>query len=440
MKSFKGFAHIGIAVDNKPNVVSPVGELSGLSLTFTRDQSKHTSGASPGYMLRGFTYNVDDVATQFPEVDAVKILAVIAWLYSKSNLGTLTSDVLSVRNIWILEQAANFDLAEIGDMVNYNTSKWMPGYITFAPKDDLTTRWKIWFAEDAFFNQFDAYEINHVKPLTPLDKFFYDYVNLKPLLDAVTLGSQMAEAEVLRNGKPETRYRVDTFDWVDPIDRDLRIPVDWMSLVYGEAGDNLDNVKESLSQWILKPENTSHTRDEWAVIFPDIFTSTELIFVPIWDEFAVAPRPRESGIYRGAGNVEVGVGKAQKLCKGVKYNDAYIRSVVNDCPTQFKSVRCYVVGGPENRDGKNQLILRHPDWLNVPTTHVDFMRMTELTRGAVTLIMEMLQYAEEMTATTTPPTGFNRTIRDGVMYITKSYEKFLYLVVVKSSFDKIIGG
>ena len=435
MKSFKGFAHIGTLADNRDHKDAPVGELSALSQTFTRDQTKHTSGANPGFMLRGFSYYVDDVKTQFPDVDALAILAKIDWVYGKARLGTLTTDVLSVRNAWITDNAATHDLLETGEMVLFDTNKWCPSYIVFAPKG-TTTRWKIWFAEAAFFNQFDEYIFNHVKPLTNLDDFCLDYVNLKPKLAARTLSDSISQVDVLRKSDPETRLRVDPFDWIDPIDRNLKISVDWMSLLWGEAGNNLDATKESLAAWILA--NSTHTREEWAVIFPDIFTSTELIFVPIWDEFAVPERPRESGIYRGAGNMMAGIAKAKIVAKGVKYTPTHIQAVANDCPTQFKSVRCIVVGGPENRDGKNQLILQHPDWLNVPTTHVDFMRMTELTRGAVMLIMEMLQYAEEMTPTTAPPTGYNRTMRDGVMYLSKTYQKFLYLVVTKHSFDALV--
>lgn len=436
MKSFKGFAHIGTQADNRPHLVAPVGELSALSTTFTRDQTKHTSGANPGFMLRGFSYYVDDVATQFPDVDALKILAAIDWIYGKARLGTLTSDPLSLKSAWITDQAATYDLAETGQMVMFETNKWVPSYLVFAPKNDLTTRWKIWFSEASFFNQFDEFLFNHVKPLANLDDFFLDYVNLKPLLAARTLSDSIAQVDVLRGVDPETRLRVDPFDWIDPIDRQLRISVDWMSLLWGEAGNNLDSTKESLATWILA--NSTHTREEWAVIFPDIFTSTEFIFVPMWDEFAVPERPRESGIYRGAGNMIMAIEKAKVVAKGVKYTPMHITAVANDCPTQFKSVRCVVVGGPENRDSKTQLVDQHPDWLNVPTTHVDFMRMTELTRGAVMLVMEMLQYAEEMTATTSPPTGFNRTVRDGVMYISKTYQKFLYLVVTKSSYDELV--
>lgn len=439
MKSFKGFAHIGVQVDNKAKVVAPVGELSGLSLTFTRDQTKFTNGATPGYMLRGFSYHVDDKLTDFPAVDANKILTVISWLYGKSNLGTLTTDPLSVKTAWTADQAATYDLKETGTMQLYATNKYIPSYIVFAPKNDAVTLWKIWFTNEAFFNQYDLYEYSHVKPLINLDDFFLDYVNLKPKIDAITMSSQIGNATLQRNNDPETAIRDDVFDWVDPIDRDKRIPVDWLSILWGEAGNNLDKLKESLAAWILLPANTKHTRDEWATIFPDIFTSTEIIFTPLWNEYGVAPRPRESGVYRGAGNMMVGIAAAKKVCKGVKYTATHIQNVANDCPTQFKSLRTVAVGGPENRDGLNQFILRHPDYLNVATTHVDFMRMTELSRGMVMMLMEMLQYAEEMTETSTMPIGYNRTIRDGVMYISKSYEKFLYLVVSKFSYNKLVG-
>lgn len=438
MKSFKGFAHIGSQADNKPHLVAPVGELSALSSTFTRDQTKHTSGANPGYMLRGFSYYVNTVPTQLPDVDALAMITVIDWVYGKARLGGFVSDALTLRTAWNTDQAATYDLQEVGQMVLFDTNKYIPSFLVFAPAGETETRWKIWFSDQAFFNQFDEFEFNHVKPLVNLDDFFLDYVNLKPLLASRTLSDSIAQVDALRGVDPETRLRVDPFDWIDPIDRDLRISVDWMSLLWGEAGNNLDSTKESLAAWILS--HSTHTREEWAVIFPDIFTSTEFIFVPMWDEFAVPERPRESGIYAGAGNMLLGIEKAKVVAKGVKYTPAHISSVANDCPTQFRSLRCIVVGGPENRDGKTQLVNQHPDWLNVPTTHVDFMRMSELTRGAFMMLMEMLQYAEEMTAFTSPPTGYNRTVREGVMYISKTYKKFLYLVVVKSSYDELVTG
>jgi hypothetical protein len=94
-----------------------------------------------------------------------------------------------------------------------------------------------------------------------------------------------------------------------------------------------------------------------------------------------------------------------------------------------------VVGGPENRDGIDQFIERYPDYINVPTTHVDFMQMKEETRQFCLILAEMLMHAEEMTRDSGVPTGFNRLIRDDVVYIAKSFNKFLYLVVTKYSVD-----
>lgn len=436
MKSFKGFAQIGALADNVRDQVAPVGELAALSRTFTRDQTIHTSGANPGYALVGFSYYESDKVVQFTDEAALQILSVVDWTYGKARLGTFNSDITKFRNTWLADLGATYDLQEVGSMVQFDNTKYAPSFIIFNPKNEVDVSWKVWFSNDAFFNQFDETELNHVKPLLNLDDFFLDYVNLKPLLDARTLSDSISQVDVLRGVDPETRLRVDPFDWVDKIDRNRKISVDWMTLIYGEAGNNLDSVKESLGAWILK--NSKHSRDDWSEIFPDIFTSTEFILIPMWNEFSVPPTDRQHAIYSGASNMLRGIAKAQKLCKGVKYTPLHISNVSSALPTQFKSLMCVVVGGPENRDGKVNFADQYPDWMNVPTTHVDFGKMSERTKGAYMMLAEMLEFAETMTATTAAPVGYNRTVRDGVMYLTKTYQKFLHLVVTKYSYDLTI--
>lgn len=437
MKSFKGFAHNGTTVNNAKDAVAAVGELSAISTTFTRDQTKFIQAITPGYMLRGFSYYVDDVVTQFPAADANKILNIISWAYTQATGGFFTSAASSVNALWLTDQAGTYDLTEVGAMQVFNTNKYCPSYLVFAPKNDANTTWKIWFTNTAFFAQFDETEIKHAKPLASLDSFFTDYTHLKPLLAARTLSDTVAQFDTYRGNTPETRIRSDVFTWVDQLDKTLTIPVEWPSLIWGEAGNNLDRVKESLATFILA--NSTKTREQWAAIFPDIFTSTEIIISPLWDEFSVAERQRGDGIYRGTGNMMTGIARAKLLCKGVKYTATHIQAVANDMPTQYKSLRCVVVGGPENRDGKTQFVQWYPDWMNVPTTHVDFMRMSANTRGAVMVIMDLLELAEEMTLTTPAPSGYSRMSRDGVAYIAKSYGGLLHMAVLKDSFKAIVG-
>ena len=67
--------------------------------------------------------------------------------------------------------------------------------------------------------------------------------------------------------------------------------------------------------------------------------------------------------------------------------------------------------------------------------------MKEATRVFINTILDpMLMHAEELTLNSGVPAGFNRVVRDGVVYIARSYNKFLYLVVTKYSVNQLTGG
>jgi len=67
--------------------------------------------------------------------------------------------------------------------------------------------------------------------------------------------------------------------------------------------------------------------------------------------------------------------------------------------------------------------------------------MNQKTRVWINTILDpMLMHAEEMTVNSGVPAGFNRVIRNGIVYLAKSYDKFLYLVVTAYSVNKLADG
>jgi hypothetical protein len=67
---------------------------------------------------------------------------------------------------------------------------------------------------------------------------------------------------------------------------------------------------------------------------------------------------------------------------------------------------------------------------------MDFNRMTLSTRGFLSILQEMLNWAEIMSEHSSIPTtaGYTRTIRNGVLYIVKNYQNINYLVAAKKNF------
>lgn len=436
MKIFKAFANIGALTDNAPGVVAPVGELSKLSLTFVKENTLHVSVDYPEEVLVGFGYKVDGVITPVPAVTANDALKAVNWVYLQARLNAFTEAKDSFQQKFITQFGDTFDLIDSGTMIQFKTF-WVPEYIVIAPKDKSGEEsWRVWFADAAFFNQFDEFEILPIVPLIPLDRFFDDYDSVKLQIAAINQSELFERIATVRDSYPETYQRLDVFTWQDVNNKELKVDTNWISLVYGAAGNNLDAIKEAIRDYIL--ENSDHTREEWAAIFPDLFTSTEFIITPLWTNPAVPGGDRQINTYSGIEQHVPALELCYNTCKGVKYSEGHIAGVISSVPTQYRSLMTAVVGGPENRDNVNLLNQVFPDYLNVPTTHVDFGLMGEQTRVFINTVLDpMLMHAEELTLNSGVPSGFNRVVRDGIVYIAKSYNKFLYLVVTKYSVDQL---
>lgn len=432
MEIFKGFAHIGQLVNNSPDEVSPVGEISSESLSFMKDKKLFTSGDYPNLTLLGFTQTVDGVETEFAGTKQQLILKAASWTYARANNGTITVDVETFRQTFVAAFGTELDLISSGVHVKYNTNRYCPEFITIAPKNESSTiTWKIWFSDQAFLNQYDDFVIIPVTPILDLDSMFDTYETVLALTTPADIQGMNDRANAAKGNYPYTALRTWAFDWVDPSNRDARIPTYWLTLHYGERGNNLDSVKEAIREHILA--NSDKPREDWAVIFPDIFTSTEVIVIPAFNLIAVPNRARETGVYSPTISLAMAEHLALKLSVGVDYNDEHIKSVIEVTNCIYKSIALVTVGGPENKDGVDKFSLRYPDYISVPTTHVDFGYMAEETRDFVLMIVEMVRLADELTPSMSLPRGFNRIVRDGITFVSANFKGFLWLVASRTS-------
>lgn len=437
MKIFKGFAQIGPLADNADRVVAPVGELSTRCRTFTRDLTEHTHADYLGETLIGFSHTNNGVVGRISDADALKIIKAINWVYAQARLSKFTENRESFQQLFIADNGAAYDLIDSGAMVAFG-NYWSPEYIEIAPVNQSANfRWKVWFANESFYNQYDEFIIVVVPPVTNVDQFHDDYTDVKTLVGNIQQGDIFERLAVAVGTYPQSTQRSDVFNWIDRTDKTLTIPTDWVTAHYGLAGNNLDSVKEAIRAYIMA--NTTKPIEDWAIFFPDLFTSTEFIITPMWNDLAVPNQVRETGVYSGILPFQKAMALSYRTCKGVKYTNAHIARVISGITTQHRSISCAVVGGPENRDGIDIFNERYPDYICVPSTHPDFMLMTLETRQFVLLLSEMLLHAEELSKTSGVPQGFNRLIRNDVVYLATTYKNFLYLVVSKFSVNALGG-
>lgn len=437
MYILKAFAQINPLINNTLATVAPLGELGPIGWSYSREKAIHASVASPGILLNTFTSNQDGVKVAPDSVFATEVIDVIGWIYQEAAAGRFSQNRDSFQTRFITQFGEDISLNDSGAMVN-GVNIWCPAYIDFSFKAGPTNRVKVWMSGDAFINEYDDYEIFVVSPVDDLDVFFGSYATVKNAVAELTVPELMAKVNQVKGGYPETNVVTNTFDWIDDLDRTLKVPVNWTVVIYGAAGDNLDNIKQAIVQYILA--NTTHTREEWEVIFPDIFTSTEFILTPMWNNYSIPNMQLQTGLYSTIVPMKDALNLSKLTCKGTGYTDAHIEDSLQVFPTIYKQLAIAAVGGPKNRDGIDKFNRQWRDYLSVPSTWSDFLRMDDATRNFVIQMNTMLLHAESMTPTSSVPREHSRTIREGIMYLSKTIDRVQYLVVTKYSLNDATTG
>lgn len=436
MSILKGFAQIASLIDNNPHSTSPVGEISADSKTFVRDYLTYNHSNWPG-MLMLVMQSLDDdlIKTQPTSIQTQASLEVINWVYGQAITGAIGPAKNSFVQLFEGEFTNRFTLLNSGEHIQAN-GNWYPSSVSIAPigreSDD---NWTIWFADSAFSNEFDLSLLYVIPPIENLDQFFNTAPTVKALVEAVTRTEIMDHVNVVRDEDPYTILRMDAFDWVDPNDVNVKVNTYWNVIIYGRAGDNLDRVKQAIIDYVLT--HSSYPVEDWAEIFPDIFRSTELILAPSFFVRGVPDQQFERGVYSAISSFQDSLALMKLVAKGTSYNDTHITNNLTNIPSLFRSTSISLVPGPENRIGYQNFRDIYWDYINVPTTHVDFVRMRETTRSFVMLLTDMLEKAEALTPSTVVPAGYNRVERDGIWYLTKSNQDLLILVVSKYSIKQI---
>lgn len=452
----KGFVSIGALASNVPNEVAPLGELSVRSQTFAKDRELFgTSGGnttpSPISLTVFTSKDADGAAVPTDQAITDALTQFSKWAYEQAEFGVFTSNPEVFRQQVLAEYTGMFYDVTVGPMVHQG-SIYLPEWVVMYFNPNIVSpplespqfdrpRLKLWFSDAAFAVQYDDFKIEFIAPIETLDldDFFTLAAVVKTKVEQRTIPELMLKVEMVTDGQPSTVVKSIDFDYHDPLDITNLIKTTWTFVIWGAAGDNLDLIKEELIKWIL--DNSTHTQEEWAEIFPDIFTSTEFILIPMWNQYAVPNRTLEEGVFSPIVNAQNALTIARKLCVGSKYTAPHIDTHMSIFGVPYKSIAVLACGGPENRNGKNRFEEQFMDYMAVPTTSIDFNRMGQITQQFIMLLNQMLLVAEDMTASSDVPIGTTRIKRqapngDIMTYLSASYRNVQYLVATRETVEQ----
>jgi hypothetical protein len=431
MYRLKGFFNYSPLVNNNRDQVALLGELSSHSATFAKDKTYHNNDIAPQTTLISFHSVRDEAYVDVPAELAVAALKLGQYLLDRALQGTVTDDAAALRQMVLAEFSEELSGFVTGEM-RTNGNIWLPEWIryrySYLGEDNEVT---IWLSDESFRRQYDEYFVEVIPPFIPLDDFFKDPLQVKIRLDEYNITNKLVEAQQRRGEYPYTQVLALRYDYQDPRDPSWTVPTYWIVLLYGETANNPDLLKNVIVEHVLA--DSTHTREEWMTILPDLFTTTEYIVTPFWHQYSVPNGELQAGMYSPTVDPRKVQALLRRTARGPKYNDLWVDNNYELSNLLYKSLAFGVVANPENRDGIVRFSEKYPDYMMVSNDSADFDRMSVYTQEFVTKLAQLIKVAENFTDTSSVPAGLAKLKRDGVLYITTVYDNVTYLVVTRKS-------
>lgn len=455
----KGFMTYDPLDNNAVNAIASFGELSTYAKTFSPDTQTYVAVVDQSVALVLFTSattnpnnpqsggassgNASFMTYQAPKIAYTNTaLALGAWLYSQSVATTLATNQVTLANNILAEFTGQMTNIQVGVIIANSNGQSMPEWVSYVQTDGTNANYvKLWFSDASFREQYDQYIIRVVPPLANLDDFFQASTTVIPEIGTISLTTLLGQAQQVSNSQPYTTILAPSYGYLNPNNPIATNPanftaVPWPVLIYGQAGDNVDSIKQALINYILA--NSTHTENQWSAIFPDIFNTTEFIITPMWDQYSVPNLTLDAGVYSPIVNAASAVTIAQKTAIGPNYTASYIGSNMDVVNSAYKSMSFLSIGSPTNRNAIVRLVQQWPDYMSVGTTNPDFNRMQPATQQWIMLLQLLFQTAETMTTYSDLPGGVTRLIRGNIMYAVANFQNVDYLVVSRQSLETIV--
>lgn len=433
MKIIHGFITIAQYVKNTPGIVSAIGELSTYSRTYSKEKGEYLSSSAQGYQLTTFR-SIDTITKTNTEVsqtlvDEILSIAKSIVAYAGNNLRPY--DTVDFKNTIAVENFSTIANLELGDLVFGTQGIDLPGFASWNSKANDYSEIRVWFSDQTFADQYTGYDITIIPPVTNLATFFLDYNQAKTVLDGVSVSTLGEAIQTAKQRNPETVVRLLEFNLVNRYDQTTKMKTSWGVLIYGKEGDYIDAIKDAISDYLLN--NSVYKQEQWELILPDIFKRTEMVVVPRWDNIAVQNLTDNSSLYSSI----IGVKEADTFLKSfIKFYDApHISSNSYIIPYPFKTIVLCIVNGIKNTIEKNDFKKVYPDFMPIPSTSLDFARMSLTTQNFILFLDDLLIWAERANTLSPLPTGLRRVIRNTKLFISGDHNGINFLVAAKFNTD-----
>lgn len=430
MQAVQGFVTIQQYIQNPPGQISPIGELTTLSRTFTKEIGQYASSVTPGYLFHSFS--VKDVATNAEQVVSDDLAALILDVARAINAYAINHSRPYDTEDFLMNVAAQFAFKITGltfGALVYGHNIELPEWVTFNTETNGGAAVKFWFADNSFRDQYTDYSITVTAPLEDLNAFFDNYAMVLPKLEAVTTPDLIDRVQASKDSNPDSVVKVLEFFFHNAYSTQIKHKTPFGFLIYGNEGNYTDNILDYLVEWLVN--NSNHTAAEWEMIFPDIFKRTEFLLVPRWDLLATFNATENASQYSQVANIFNVADYAEKYL-AFYASQSYIRNNSYLVTFPWRTLMATITNGVKNAPGKTDWQTMFPDYIPIPTAgNPSFGQMKPDTQEWSRFIQDVLLQAETATPATFLPKGYRRVMRDNRLFVSGTHKNVNYLVAAK---------
>jgi hypothetical protein len=419
------FVNIIPLINNTPGEVSPIGELSPNSSTFSRELGNYSTSQYDNVKLITFLSQENEQAVELPIGLRNTLLEIADWTYSLSRDGSFTSDSSDFKQIFSTQYP--YDIDEMGRMEKVG-NVYYPTYFVFSKDGE---QFSLWFSDKEFDKEYPEYDMFPIMPVDDLDALHGTRADVFDLLDNISLTDIFNRIDEVKQELPFTHQYPLEVNWVDKNDPDVTKRITFTELIYGNAGKNIDLIKESLVNYILS--NSSYSRAEWEVVLPELFLPNEFYITPLWNELAVENLQSYGGVYSCVADMDMMMKYAISTFHGLSTD--FISFNVEHAVSIYSSIGFVALGNEKNQTGTFKFSEQWPEFSTVSTFDGYFDRLSPSTREFMTELTKALIYAERWDGVryVNLPNDYSLIERGGNTYIVFSFEKVSYLVSVRSN-------
>lgn len=441
MNIIKGFYKMPSLSDNGADgVIAQFGEMSTYVQTFTRDMKNFSNPVKyPGVELVTTRTINDNGGSMVPPADVEDVLLAVGnFIFNQHTRSSIPANINKGLFIQSIKdehpQLNNIQINEI--LLGNNAGRNMPDNISFTiVHNAITYSCKFWFSDAKMRTQYEDYQIFVIPPIGNIEELTSSVTTVTNLLQNVSPGDIVRKIGDIISRFPATSTVTQTLTWHDPNNPTVTVKTDWFAVVYGQAGLDLDAIKNAIRDEI----NRSSTNTQWNVIYPELYSESEFVVVPLWanvaqpenaasaDNFASYARIGELTEILTA-RLPVGYGQMTALNTYLAQN-GYVFAA------QYRTLMALIVGNPSNAGKVYNIEQQYKDYRNLNTDSPDFIRMEENTRNWAIKLNEALEIARTILPQDAAPAGFTKLIRGSRLYITFEMHGFFYLVLTKYSYN-----